>query len=220
MDRKKIKPIIFWIVAMIICPLGVALSSKSGFGVSMIEAPVFVLYNYIGVARGVSWYSFGTSEYVLQGALLVILCIAIRRFKLRYLLSFVTAFLFGLVLDGWNALLGTQLYQTMPLRILACIAGMLVTALAVAFFFRTWMPQEVWELFVKELSERYAFNMTKVKWIYDCSSLGVGILLMLVFFGKFEWSMIGVGTLITTLINAPIIGFFGKMIDKVTSAEE
>lgn len=214
MPKVKLRPIIFWILAMILCPLGVCFASRSGFGVSMIEAPVYVLFNYIGIAKSVSWFTFGTAEYFMQGVLLILLCIAIRRFRLRYLLSFVTALVFGLILDCWNNILGSARFEAMPARVMSAVAGMLITAFAVALFFRTWLPQEVWELFVKELSERYALNMTKVKWVYDWCSLGLGVILMLIFFGRFDFGMIGVGTLVTTAVNAPVIGACGKLIDR------
>lgn len=214
-DNKKInlRSVIFWIIGMIICPLGVAFSTKSGFGVSMIEAPVYVLH--LKVSETFSWFTFGTSEYIVQGILLVILCVAIRHFHWRYLLSFVTAVLYGFVLDGWNALLAFWTNDTLPVRILCAIIGILLTAFAVACFFRTNLPQEVWELFVKELTEHYKLKMTKVKWIFDISLLTVGIVLMLIFFHEFRLNAIGIGTIVTTAVNAPIIGLFGKIIDKV-----
>ena len=33
-----------YVMGMILCPLGVCLSAKSGFGVSMVVAPAYVLY--------------------------------------------------------------------------------------------------------------------------------------------------------------------------------
>ena len=35
---------IAYVLGMILCPLGVCLSAKSGFGVSMVVAPAYVLY--------------------------------------------------------------------------------------------------------------------------------------------------------------------------------
>ena len=205
------RSVINWLLGMILCPLGVAFAAKSGFGVSMIEAPVYVLH--LKLAEALPWFTFGTSEYFVQGVLLIALWIAVRQFRPRYLLSFVTVFLYGLVLDRWNEVL-SYTPTAMPLRLVYAALGILITALAVAFFFRTRMPQEVWELFVKELSDEYRFDTTKTKWIYDISSLCAGILLMLLFFRAVRWDAIGAGTIVTTLINAPIIGLFGKLIDR------
>lgn len=212
MKNERVKDICFWIIAMILCPLGVAFSTKGGFGVSMIEAPVYVLH--LKIHEIFPWYSFGTSEYFVQGALLIILCIVIKKFRWKYLLSFVTAFVYGLIIDGWFMILGREQYQLMPARIISAVAGIVLASFAVACFFRTSLPQEVWELFVKELAESYRLNMTKVKWIYDISSLSIGVVLMLIFFGRVDFAAIGIGTIISTIVNAPIIGMFGKIIDK------
>jgi hypothetical protein len=56
--------------------------------------------------------------------------------------------------------------------------------------------------------------MNKVKWVYDMSSLTVAVALMLALFGRFDFSLIGPGTLIIAAVNAPMIGLFGRLCDK------
>lgn len=212
MFRWKVKPVLYWVAAMILCPLGVALCAKSGFGVSMIEAPVYVLHLFLH--QFWSGFSFGTSEYVVQALLLIALCVYLRRFHPWYLLSFITAFLYGQVLDLWYLLIGAGTFVTMVGRIAGLAAGTLLNTLSVALFFRTWMPPEVWELVVKQIAGVKKFNITKVKWVYDISSLSVGMILMLVFFRTWRWDVVGVGSLVTTLVNAPLIAFFGRRLDR------
>ncbi len=213
-----IRNVIMWVLGMVICPLGVTLSAKAGFGVSMIEAPVYV--TYLRLSQSFPKITFGTMEYILQALVLILLCILVKKLKPRYLLSFGTAVLFGLILDGWRSVLGTGLYENTGMRIFACAAGIVTVAFAIACFFRTDLPQEVWELFVKEYSEIKGKKMTKVKWIYDITSLTVGIILMLTLLHKFEWTAIGIGTIVTTIVNAPLIGLFGKLIDRVWKDRE
>jgi len=215
--RQKIEPIISWILAMIICPLGVCFSAKSGFGVSMIEAPVYALFRKISTFW--DFYTFGMSEYVVQGILLILMCLIIKSFKWKYLLSFATAFVFGEILDFWNYIFRFVETDCLSItaRIIYAVVSCVIVSFAVSMFFRTFLPLEVWELFVKELTEKYNLNMTKVKWIYDISSLALGILLMLIFFRKFMWDIVGIGTIVTTFVNAPLIGGFTKLQDKFWS---
>ena len=88
------------------------------------------------------------------------------------------------------------------------------------------MPLQVYELFVAELARRFKFNINNTKCVFDISLLAVSIILALTLFGdagSFDWSSIGyssfhsigLGTLVTTLINSPIIAFMGKLIDKI-----
>ena len=209
----KAKSILMYVLGMILCPLGVALCANAGFGVSMIEAPVYVAF--LKFSAYSNYITYGSMEYVLQAIVLILLCITVKKFKAKYLLSFLTAVIFGFILDGWRLVVGAEVYGTMPIRIIACAFGILITSFAVSCFFRTELPQEVWELFVKEFSELRHFEMTKVKFVYDFSSLLVGIILMFIFFHKFDINAIGPATIIMTFANAPFILLFGKAIDKV-----
>ena len=138
-----------------------------------------------------SFFSFGVAEYVLQGGLIFLLCPFVGRFKKKFLLSFGTAVFYGVVLDFWRMLFGTEVPNELWQRAFFCGLGGCITAFAIALLLRTYLPQQGYELVVKELSDRYGWAMDRVKWIYDMSSLVVAILLMLLLFGEFSFSMIG-----------------------------
>ena len=59
---------------------------SASFGLSMLSAPAYILH--MKLHDIFSWYSHGTSEYIWQGMLLIIMCIIIRKFKMRYIFSF------------------------------------------------------------------------------------------------------------------------------------
>lgn len=208
---------IAWVLGIVLCALGVCLVTKAGFGLSMIAAPAYILH--VGLVKIFPWYSQGTSEYVFQGILLILLCIGIQRFRLRYLLSFVTAFLFGLVLDGWFLVFGGNgVYDGLALRIPAFVIGELVTGLAIAFFFRTKLPLQIYELVVTEMAGRYGWKNTTVKQVYDIVSLVLSVLLA--FFVNRSMAGIGIGTIILTVVNAPLIALWGKLLDRLFTFEK
>ena len=212
--NKKIGSVseIAWIVGIILCPLGVSLSARSGLGVSMVVAPAFVLYNKL--SEYFSFFTFGMAEYLIQAVLIIALCIVLKRFKLKFLLSFVTAFLCGTLIDFWGSIVGKEPVTVLWQQGFFALLGAVITAFAIALLLRTYLPQEVFEVVVKEISEKYNFKMNKVKFFYDYSSLAISIILMLLLFGKFSFNMIGIGTLLVTLINTPLIAFFGRIFDK------
>lgn len=200
-----------WVLGIVLCALGVCLATKADFGLSMIAAPAYILH--VGLVKVFPWYSQGTSEYVFQGILLILLCIGIQRFKMRYLLSFVTAILFGFVLDGWFLVFGGNgAYESPVLRIVAFVVGELFTGLAIAFFFRTKLPLQIYELVVTEVAERYKRKTSTVKQVYDIASLVLSVLLA--FFVNRSMAGIGIGTIVLTIVNAPLIALFGKVLDK------
>lgn len=210
---KKIKNMneIAWVLGIVLCALGVCLMTKADFGLSMIAAPAYILHT--GFIKIFPWYTQGTSEYIFQGVLLIVLCIVLRRFRFRYLLSFVTAVLFGLMLDGWFLVFGGNgAYEELAARVSAFIAGELITGVAIAFFFRTSLPLQIYELVVTELAGRYSWKNTTVKQIYDIVSLFLS--LALAFFVNHNMTGIGIGTVIVAAVNAPLIALFGKLLDK------
>ena len=77
--------------------------------------------------------------------------------------------------------------STILIRVIFYILGMLICAAGVSLFFHTYIAPEAYELFVKEISLKYGFNMNKVKTIYDCTSCIVAILMSCVFFGLWQF---------------------------------
>lgn len=224
MKRIKKTSELMWVFGTLFVALGVAICSKADLGVSMIAAPAFVVYE--AIAPLWAGFSVGMTEYVIQGLLLIILCIIIRRFNWRYLLAFVVALIYGYVLDLFLWILLGVNFNEVWLRWVMLIVGDVITATGVACFFRTYMPLQVYELFVSAISKRFNFNISKTKWIFDISLLVISVTLALTLFGdvaKFDWSTIwyssfhsiGLGTLVTTIINSPIIAFMGSLIDRI-----
>ena len=219
MQNKKIKNFseAAWLFGIIFCSLGVSLSAKSGLGVSMVVAPAYVLY--VKISQYLSFFTLGMAEYTLQGILILITAVVLRRFKFKYPLCFLTAVIHGFAVDIWRSIIGSDIANTVLEKGLYCISGALITAFAIALMLRTYLPQEVYELVVKEISEKYGWSINRVKWIYDISSLVLAIGLMLVLFTEFSFEMVGIGTIILTVINTPFITFFGKLLDKFLSFE-
>lgn len=212
MKREKTRNFIHWLLGIVLCCLGVALCTKANFGLSMIAAPPYILH--VALRDRLSWYTQGTSEYIWQAVLLLIVCLVIRRFRWRYLLSFLTAMFAGFVLDGWLWVLGGNgVYGTLYGRIAAFAVGAPLISLAIAFVFRTDWPIQVYELVVKEVADRFALNRDKVKLCNDIAMLVISVALSLILTHGFTG--VGVGTVIVTFANAPLISVFGKLIDRV-----
>ena len=201
-----------YILGTILCALGVCLSAKSGLGVSTVVAPAVVLSAYLEPIA--PFFTFGNTEYIVQGLVLILLAICMRRVTISYPLAFVTAVIYGVTLDLWRLVFGTAPADELGWKIFYMIVGALITEIAIALILRSYLPQQAYDFAVKEISVVKKINMNKVKWIYDISSLIVAIILMLILFGKFDFSLIGVGTLILAVVNAPMIGLFGKLFDK------
>ena len=227
MQKIKKSSELLWVLGIVFVALGVAICSKANLGVSMIAAPAFIVYE--ACAALWSGLSVGMVEYIVQGILLVLLCVIVRRFNWRYLLAFAVAVLYGYTLNLFLFLLGGMDFNAVWLRWVMLIVGDVITAFGVACFFRTYMPLQVFELFVSELCARYRLDIHKTKSVFDKSLLVLSLVLALTLFGDVtsfdfmaiwysSYHSIGLGTIVTTLINAPIIHLMGKIIDRVFEA--
>ena len=205
-----------WIFGNLLCALGVALSTKAGLGLSMIAAPPFIFNQYL--IRFSAFFTQGTVEYIVQALLLIIMCLIIGKFKIKHLFSFLTAFIFGNMVDLMLFLLGGQaVYSTMTVRISMFVLSQVINAFAIAFYFRTDLPLCIYELFVKAVAERFNIPTDKMKFIYDASMLLLSLVSSFILFGRLVG--IGVGTIVITAFNALAISTAGKLLDKIFTFE-
>lgn len=96
---------LLWLFGIVFVALGVAICSKANLGVSMIAAPAFVVYEAIAPLS--EMLSVGVTEYIIQGLMLVLMCIIVRRFIWRYLLAFAVAVIYGYTLNFFLAVLSS-----------------------------------------------------------------------------------------------------------------
>ena len=206
------KNFLFWFLGIVCCDLGVALCTKAGFGLSMIGAGPYILHLF--AVKTLPWFSQGTAEYFWEGFLLIIMCLTVKRFRVRYLLTFACAVVTGFVIDGWLAILGgSGQYTALITRIFAFTFGTVICSFGVSCFFRTTLPLQVYELFVTEFSDKYGKQKEKVKFVFDIILLFVAIAMALLL--NHDFKGIGIGTFIITFANAPIIALCGKMLDRL-----
>ncbi len=207
--KLKLPQEVVYILALLIMPVGVALMQKADLGFSMIAAPVYLLSQFIGI-------SFGTAEYCVQFILVSVICILVRKLHFPYYLSFVTAVIYGFVLDLFIFLLKADVPATsFPIKLLLTLAGILCTAIGVALFFHTYLPAGAYDMFVKILAPYYHCDFGKFKMGYDIVSLGVSFLFTFLFFQKIVG--IGLGTVICAAVNGALISWISKLMDKYMS---
>ena len=192
--------------------LGAALMAKSDFGVSMVVAPAYLLHRKLSLYHPI--FSFGFTEVLTQVAVLFLLWIILRRIKASDLFCFISAVLYGMFLDGWVTLCGSQTPLLVPIRILLFVFGMGVCAAGVACIFHTYLPGQSYDYFVKRLSEVFRIPSGKVKTGYDLSSLGISLCFAYIFFGFGSLVGIGPGTIICAFLNGTLISLFSKFLEK------
>ncbi len=202
-----------YILGLVVLSLAVSMTAAADFGVSMIVAPAYIF------SQKFSFFTFGQSEYILQAVLFVLMCIIMKRVKPIYLVSFVTCVIYGAILDGWrkfipilNPEITTPGSMSMPLRIIFLILGMLLTAFSVAILFRTYIYPQVYDFFVKAVSQVKNIDRTKLKRVFDFVCFSLAIVMTFIFFGRLVG--VGWGTVVMTVFNGILIGKAGEIIDR------
>lgn len=189
-----------------------ALMEKADFGLSMVIAPAYILH--LKIVQFLPFFSFGMAGYTVEGLLILALIVVTRKAKLSYFLSFVTAFLYGWVLDGFVWLLGGLPADTIAMRLVCYAVGLVFCALGVSLMFHTYFAPEAYELFVKELSDTYGWKITTCKTCYDCISCAVAVCLSFAFFGFGEFHGVKLGTVFCALVNGWLIGRFSHLLER------
>ncbi|MBR2782914.1 MAG: hypothetical protein IKD93_01790 [Firmicutes bacterium] len=210
MSGRGDKPV-FWselayVIGLALIAVGVAFMTKADWGLSMVVAPAYLLH--LKISQYLPWFSFGTAEYCFQALLLLVMCLVLRRFRLSYLLSFVTAVIYGFMLDGALFLVGLIPGGGLPYHLICYIVGLLLCAAGVSLIFHTYISPEVYELFVKEVSARFGVPISRFKTGYDCVSCLVAILMSFAFFGFLHFEGVKLGTVVCALVNGWTIGRF------------
>ena len=199
-----------YFLGVVILALGNTFMERASFGLSMVVAPAYLLH--LKVSEFLPFFTFGMAGYTLQVFLLIGLSIVMRRVKKGYFLSFLTALLYGFVLDGWMALIALVPFTGLVARLVFYAVGLVVTAFGVSLLFHTYFPPEAYDLIVRDLAQKFGKPIGRVKTIYDITSLVVSVSLSLCFFGAFVG--ISWGTIVCAALNGFLIGRFGKLLEK------
>lgn len=211
-NKKLFSKELAYIAGMLILAFGTAFMEAADYGVSMVVAPAYIIH--LKVSEFASFFTFGMAEYTLQAVLIAITAAVLRRFRLSYLLSFVTAVIYGFMLDGAMAIIALVPCTHVAVRLLFFAIGMLCCSLGVALLFHTYIPPEAYELLVKEVSAKFNINISRFKTCYDCISCAISILLSFAFFGFGVFEGVKLGTVICALLNGSIIAVITTFMEK------
>ena len=198
-------------VGIIILAFATALMEKANFGMSMVVAPAYLIH--LKVSQYFPFYTLGMSTYIFEAVLLALLSIVMRKIKISYLLSFVTAIVYGIILDFMLILVAPLPSDGFMWRFIFYCIGMLACSTGIAMLFHTYLPPEAYEMVVKEFSHKFAAPISKVKTIYDCYSCAAGIVLSFVFFGFGNFVGVKWGTILCALLNGWLIGRISHYLD-------
>jgi len=200
MKKKVLYTETAYVLGILFLAIGNSLMTKADFGISMVIAPAYLVY--LKLSQIIPFFTFGMAEYILQTIFIVVTILVLKKFKITFLFAFVTAVIYGLVLD--IIMLGVNWIpcDTVMIRVIFFTLGLLFNSAGVSMHFHTYLPPAAYELFVKEVSRKLHIDINKFKRVFDLSCCIVGIVMSFCFFGLWHFEGIKIGTIICALFNS------------------
>lgn len=210
--KIRVKSEAVYLLSVVILAFAVAMCAAADFGVSMIVAPAYIL------SLKVPFLSFGRAEYLVQAVLFIALCLVLKKIRFSYFFAFFTCVFYGAALDLIRLIpffsQSAAGAAAFPARIFLFIGGVALTSFSVMLSVKTYLYPQVYDFFVKQISKRFSRPLSKIKTAFDASFLLLSCAMSFALFGFGKFEGIGWGTLIITVCNGTLIGFFGKLFDK------
>ena len=189
-----------FVVILFVIAFGTSLSIRANLGSSPISAPPYILSLVpgIGLTMGQLTIFMHVLFILIQAALLR------KDFEKRQLTQILVSFLFGFYTDLTMWITGfMQMPFDMdpaigyPLRFAELLAGGAVLAFGIACEVRCDSLMLAGEGLPLAISKFLKRDFGKVKICSDTSLVAVGTVFMFIFFGGWNWKMVGIGTLVS-----------------------
>ncbi len=199
MKKIKIYNLFIFMLGLVSLSIGVLLIIKANFGVSVATSPPYVLSLYF------TGITFGQWNYIAHGFVLLLLVLVVRMLTIKYLMSFLISFLFGVTIDLLNPLIELVQAGTLIGRSAVFLVGCVAVAIGIASLIISNYPILPFDSFVKEITRIKNINYAKFKTCFDLSAFTISLVLSIVLFGEIKG--IHIGTFVSALI-------LGTMIDR------
>ena len=193
--------------AVIINSLGIALMTKSNFGISSISSVPYVF------SQAFTILSFGTWNYTFQTILVISLMILSRKINLSYSFSFLMGIAFGKMIDV-HELWVCFLPDSLTYHIIYFILSFFILAFGICLSNNSMLPIIPTDTFPRDLSAILNKPYKYVKTTFDLCCLTTTVIISLFILHKAVG--VGIGTVICAFTTGKIVsiiqGFFNKHI--------
>lgn len=193
--------------AVIINSLGIALMTKSNFGISSISSVPYVF------SQAFTILSFGTWNYTFQTILVISLMILSRKINLSYSFSFLMGIAFGKMIDV-HELWVCFLPDSLTYHIIYFILSFFILAFGICLSNNSMLPIIPTDTFPRDLSAILNKPYKYVKTTFDLCCLTTTVIISLFILHKVVG--VGIGTVICAFTTGKIVsiiqGFFNKHI--------
>ncbi len=216
MSRKEKIVSFLWqhvllLVSLCIMTLGVAVCVRSMLGSSVISTLPYVFETAGKKHLGVPQFTIGQYTYIMNGVLVLGQILVLRRrFEAVQLFQLLVGFVFGSLIDVNMALTTWLVPETLTEKIVSQVIGCTVLGLGIAVEVRCGSVTMPGEGFPVAVSTVTGIEFPKVKIAVDVSLVVLAVVFSYVFFGAWQWYIVGIGTLFAMVYVGMVVRLVGK----------
>ncbi len=216
MSRKEKIVSFLWqhvllLVSLCVMTLGVAVCVRSMLGSSVISTLPYVFETAGKRQLGVPQLTIGQYTYVMNGVLVLGQILVLRRrFEPVQLFQLLVGFVFGSLIDVNMSLTSWLVPATLVEKILSQVAGCTILGLGIAVEVRCGSVTMPGEGFPVAVSSVTGIEFPKVKIAVDVSLVVLAVVFSYVFFGAWQWYIVGIGTLFAMVYVGMVVRLVGK----------
>ncbi len=203
---------ILLLVSLYIMTLGIAFCVRSMLGSSVISTIPYVL-NQAGSQNieGVPQWTIGTYTIAINFLFVAIQILVLRRlFEWVQLFQLVIGAFFGSLIDFNMWLTSWLTPDTFILKVLAQFAGCVILGIGIALEVRCGSVTMPGEGITIAFSKVTGKEFSKVKIVVDSTLVVIAVIISYIFFGVWQWHIVGVGTLFAMVFVGVVVRMVGK----------
>lgn len=199
------------LVSLYIMTFGVAVCVRSMLGSSVISTLPYVFETAGARGLGVPALTIGQYTYIMNAILVLGQIVVLRRrFEAVQLFQLLVGFVFGSLID--INMLSTQwlMPEILATKIAAQVIGCTVLGLGIALEVRCGSVTMPGEGFPVAISAVTGIEFPKVKICVDTSLVTLAVIFCYVFFGAWQWYIVGIGTLFAMIYVGMVVRTAGR----------
>ena len=193
-----------YLVGLVILAFGITLAVNSNLGVSPVTSLPYVVSQVLHVSLGTCTVIVYTIYIFLQ------MILKGGKFQPALLLQLVFSTVFGYLVDAVKLMLGDFIPTTYFGQLAMLAASIIVLSFSLVLYIDVKIAPMPPEGLVTCIADKLGKPFPKIKTLFDCASVLVGLTLCFLFLGK----VVGIreGTIVTALLVGKLAGFFRKLL--------
>lgn len=190
-------------LGLLVLAFGIALAVNSNLGVSPVTSLPYVVSQILNI-------SLGTCTIIVYTLYILLQMLVSKKFQPTLLLQLLFSTLFGYCVDGAKWILGDFILPTYFGQLTMLAVSIVLIGFSLVLYIDVQIAPMPPEGLVGCIAAKLGKPFPKIKTLFDCASVLVGLTLCFLFLGNLTG--IREGTIITALLVGKLMGLFRKLL--------